>query len=194
MTKEEYLKILKDSFKDFVFYEDGHYYECKGKRVGISVTTFIHEFCNEFDAEGMAEKVANRDGKTIQQVLDEWAYKRDFSCEKGTTCHEYSQCLWSGETWFEKPFDFTQEYRNAVNKINLQANNFKKDYEGHLEHLIDELPISIAVMSSEQLGEDLGVDLGNNQGVFFSSPTCYHVEDAIDISKSRDEETTFNCK
>ena len=47
MTKEEYLKILKDSFKDFVFYEDGHYYECKGKRVGISVTTFIHEFCNE---------------------------------------------------------------------------------------------------------------------------------------------------
>lgn len=141
MTKEEYLKILKDSFKDFVFYEDGHYYEYKGKRVGISVTTFIHEFCNEFDAEGMAEKVANRDGKTIQEVLDEWTYKRDFSCEKGTTCHEYAQSLWSGETWFEKPFDFTQEYRNAVNKINLQANNFKNDYQEHLEHLIDELPI-----------------------------------------------------
>ena len=51
MTKKKYLKILKDSFKDFKFYEDGHYYECKGKRVGISVTTFIHEFCNEFDAE-----------------------------------------------------------------------------------------------------------------------------------------------
>ena len=141
MTKEEYLKILKDSFKDFVFYEDGHYYECKGKKVGISVTTFIHEFCNEFDAEGMAEKVANRDGKTIQEVLDEWAYKRDFSCEKGTTCHEYAQSLWSGETWFENPFDFTQEYRSAVNKINLQANNFKKDYQDHLEHLQDELPI-----------------------------------------------------
>ena len=97
MTKEEYLKILKDSFKDFVFYEDGHYYECKGKKVGISVTTFIHEFCNEFDAEGMAEKVANRDGKTIQQVLDEWAYKRDFSCEKGSLGHLYAQGLWNGE-------------------------------------------------------------------------------------------------
>ena len=35
MTKEEYLKILKDSFKELVFYEDGHNYECKEKRDGI---------------------------------------------------------------------------------------------------------------------------------------------------------------
>ena len=141
MTKEEYLKILKDSFKDFKFYEDGHYYECKGKRVGISVTTFIHEFCNEFDAEGMAEKVANRDGKTIQQVLDEWAYKRDFSCEKGTTCHEYAQHLWSGNEWQFKDFDGSRNYEIAVDLIQNQANNFKDDYEERLEHLIDELPI-----------------------------------------------------
>ena len=60
MTKEEYLKILKDSFKDFKFYEDGHYYECKGKKVGISVTTFIHEFCNEFNEQEMAEKVLEK--------------------------------------------------------------------------------------------------------------------------------------
>ena len=141
MTKKEYLKILKDSFKDFVFYEDGHYYECKGKRVGISVTTFIHEFCNEFDAEGMAEKVANRDGKTIQQVLDEWAYKRDFSCEKGTTCHEYAQCLWNGKLWKPLYFDHSIEFRKAKLSIITQAMNFKNDYEPHLEHLIDELPI-----------------------------------------------------
>lgn len=141
MTKEEYLKILKDSFKDFKFYEDGHYYECKGKRVGISVTTFIHEFCNEFDAEGMAEKVANRDGKTIQQVLDEWAYKRDFSCEKGTTCHEYAQSLWSGEEWKPLLFDNSLEFEHARKEICNQAIKFKFDYQDHLEHLIDELPI-----------------------------------------------------
>ena len=141
MTKEEYLKILKDSFKDFKFYEDGHYYECKGKRVEISVTTFIHEFCNEFDAEGMAEKVANRDGKTIQQVLDEWAYKRDFSCEKGTTCHEWSQSLWSGAEYKALLYDESKEYMSALIKIRGQAVNFKNDYQEHLEHLIDELPI-----------------------------------------------------
>ena len=141
MTKEEYLKILKDSFKDFKFYEDGHYYECKGKRVGISVTTFIHEFCTEFDTEGMAEKVANRDGKTIQEVLDEWAYKRDFSCAKGSTCHEFVQNLWSGNEYKLISYDESAEYFNAVNKIYVQAHNFRSDYQDHLEHLIDELPI-----------------------------------------------------
>ena len=141
MTKEEYLKILKDSFKDFVLYEDGHYYECKGKRVGISVTTFLHEFCNEFDAEGMAEKVANRDGKTIQQVLDEWTYKRDFSCEKGTTCHEWSQSLWSGAEYKPLLYDESKEYMSALVKIRSQGVNFKNDYQDHLEHLVDELPI-----------------------------------------------------
>lgn len=141
MTKDEMLKVLKDSFKDFKFFPDGHYYECKGKRVGISVTTFIHEYCNEFDAEGMAEKVANRDGKTVQQVLDEWAYKRDFSCEKGTTCHEWSQSLWSGAEYKPLLFDESKEYMSALDKIRNQAVNFKNDYQEHLEHLIDELPI-----------------------------------------------------
>ena len=141
MTRDEMLKVLKDSFKDFKFYADGHYYECKGKRVGISVTTFIHEYCNEFDAEGMAEKVANRDGKTVQQVLDEWAYKRDFSCEKGTTCHEWSQSLWSGAEYKPLLFDESKEYMSALDKIKNQAVNFKNDYQEHLEHLIDELPI-----------------------------------------------------
>ena len=141
MTKNEMLKILKDSFEDFQFFEEGHYYECKGKRVGISVTRLIEEYAGEFNAEEMAERVANRDGKTIQQVLDEWAYKRDFSCEKGTTCHEYSQSLWSQAKYEKKIFDNSVEYLNAVKKIQQQAYNFRLDYESRLGHLVDELPI-----------------------------------------------------
>lgn len=162
MTKEEYLKILKDSFKDFKFYEDGHYYECKGKRVGISVTTFIHEFCNEFNEQEMAEKVAEKNIKiindlyrisgevseqeyemyptSVQDILKQWHYKRDFSCAKGSTCHEYTQSLWSGNKWNLIDFD-DKEYYVAVNNIQIQAMQFKEDYENHLEHLIDELPI-----------------------------------------------------
>ena len=71
MTKEEYLKELNKAFKDFVFFEKGHYYEYKGKRVSISVTRFIEEFTNEFDSQAIAEKVAiknkrNYDYATIQ--------------------------------------------------------------------------------------------------------------------------------
>lgn len=141
MTRDEMLKVLKDSFKDFKFYEDGHYYECKGKRIGVSVTTFIHEYCNEFDELGMAEKSAIKNNKSVQEILDEWHYKRDFSCEKGTTCHELVQSLWSGEKWKLLPFDGSAEYLQAVNKIQKQANQFRIDYNDILENLIVELPI-----------------------------------------------------
>lgn len=144
MTRDEMLKILKDSFKDFKFYEDGHYYTYKDKPVGVSVTRFIAEYENEFNQQEMAERVAQKENRPVDDILAKWKYKADFACAKGTTCHEYAQSLWSDETWFEKPFDFTQEYRNAVNKINLQANNFKKDYQDHLEHLQDELVVGSA--------------------------------------------------
>ena len=163
MTKEEYLKVLQDTFKDFKFYEDGHYYTCKGKRVGISATTFIHEFCNEFNEKEMAENVAEKNIKIIndlyrisgkvseqeyemyptsaQDILKQWHYKRDFSCDKGTTCHELVQSLWSGEKWTLLPFDGSAEYLQAVNKIQKQANQFRIDYDNILENLIVELPI-----------------------------------------------------
>ena len=66
MTRDEMLKVLKDSFKDFKFFEDGHYYEYKGKRVGISVTRLIEEYCNEFDSQAVAEKVAEKNLKNYE--------------------------------------------------------------------------------------------------------------------------------
>lgn len=141
MTKDEMLKVLKDSFKDFQFFEDGHYYECKGKRVGISVTRLIEEYANEFNAEEMAEKVANKENRLVEDVLAEWKYKADFACSKGTTCHEFAQFLWSGQDWNIIDFDSSIEYQMAVTKIQKQATQFKLDYQEHLEHLIDELPI-----------------------------------------------------
>lgn len=141
MTKDEYLKELNKAFKDFKFFDEDHHYEYKGQRVGISVTTFIHEYANEFNEQEMAEKSAIKNNKSVQEILDEWHYKRDFSCEKGTTCHEWSQHLWSGNEYNELLFDGSIEYINAVNKIQNQAKNFKKDYEDRLEHLYDELPI-----------------------------------------------------
>lgn len=141
MTKKEMLKILKDSFSDFKFYEDGHYYTCKDKLVGISVTRFIAEFENEFNQQEIAEKVAMRDNKRVEDVLAEWKYKADFACEKGTTCHEYVQSLWSGNEYRPLYFDDSEEFIEAVKKIQVQAISFCEDYQERLEHLIDELPI-----------------------------------------------------
>lgn len=163
MTRDEMLKVLKDSFKDFQFFEDGHYYECKGKRVGISVTRLIEEYANEFNAEEMAEKVAEKNLKiindlyrisgevseeeyemyptSVEDVLAEWKYKADFACAKGSTCHEYVQKIWNDTKWKPDWFDRSDDYIQAVEKIKTQAIKFYQDYEEHLEHLIDELPI-----------------------------------------------------
>lgn len=163
---KDYIKDeLINAFKDFKFFEDGHYYEFKGKRVGISATTLIHEYCQEFNEQEMAEKVSQKNQKIINDIfnnplsnyedieyanelitdissiINEWHYKRDFACEKGTTCHEYAQSLWSGEEWNLLSFDNSEEYLNAVDKIKIQADNFKKNFEDKLEHLFDEFVI-----------------------------------------------------
>ena len=93
MSKEEYLEKLNYAFGDFKFFPEDHHYEYKGGRVGISVTRFIEEFCNEFDAELIATRVAEKQGKSVQEILDEWEYKNKFATTKGSTCHEYAQCL-----------------------------------------------------------------------------------------------------
>ena len=136
--KEKYLNELNKAFKDFKFYENGHYYTYKDKPVGISATRFIEQYVNEFDAEEVAERVAKNEGKTIEQVLSEWDYKNKFACNKGTTCHEYSQSLWSGNKWELLQFDLSENYNKAVLKIKTQADNFYKDYKDTLEHIADE--------------------------------------------------------
>ena len=144
MTKDEMLKVLKDSFKDFKFYEDGHYYTYKDQPVGISVTRFIAEYENEFNQQEVAEKCAIKQNKSVSEILTEWKYKADFACSKGTTCHEFAQFLWSGEKWNIIDFDESIEYQIAVTKIQKQATQFKLDYQDHLEHLQDELVVGSA--------------------------------------------------
>mgnify|MGYP003571253228 CR=1 FL=1 len=140
MTKEEYLKKL-EVFKDFKFFEEDHHYEFKGKRVGISVTRLIEDYANEFQQQEMAERVAIKENKTTQEILDEWKYKNDFACIKGSTCHEFVQSLWSQETYEQLMFDNSKEYLEVVEKIKQQAIKFRMDYEDRLQHLKDELII-----------------------------------------------------
>lgn len=149
MTRQEVLKELNKAFQDFKFYEDGHYYEYKGKRVGISATRLIEEYANEFNQEEVAEKVAVRDNKSVQEVLDEWKYKNKYACIKGSLGHEFAQTLWKTDWHHDEPFlvnSFKLANKGLTNdenikKINLQALNFYQHYKDRLEHLADEYVI-----------------------------------------------------
>lgn len=137
MTFEEVKQELR-VFDKFTFFEEGHYYKCNGKDVGISVTRLIEEYSNPFEQEIIAEKVAIRDNKSVSEVLKEWEYKNKFACEKGSTCHEYAQSIWSGKEYKELLFDNSLEYLTAVNKIQAQAMNFWKDFKDKFTHIKDE--------------------------------------------------------
>ena len=140
MTREEYLDKLK-VFQDFKFFEDGHYYEYKGQRVGISVTRFIEQYCNEFNAEEVAEKVAIRDNKSVQEVLDEWKQKNEWACYKGHLGHLYAQDIWKHFVNTEGIKKCNKEQQQMLEKIFTQADNFYYDYKDRLEHLQDEFVV-----------------------------------------------------
>ena len=135
---------LNKAFGDFKFFESDHHYEYKGKRVGISVTRLIEEYTNEFDTQAVAEKVAIRDNKPVQKVLDEWKYKNEFSKAKGHTCHEFAQSLWSKEKWNLEPFDNSKEYLQAIKIIKQQALNYYNDYKDTYELIAIEYVVGSA--------------------------------------------------
>lgn len=141
MSKEEYLKELNKAFGDFKFYEEGHYYTYKDKSISIGATGLIEQYTQDFDAQAVAERVATRDGKSVQEVLDEWKYKNRFATTKGSTCHEFAQSIWIAKDWKMLEFDGSNEFKNAVLKINIQATDFMIDYADRLEHVADEFVI-----------------------------------------------------
>ena len=141
MTRDEYLKELNKAFSDFKFYENGHYYTYKDKPISIGATGLIEQYTQDFDSQTVAERVAEKEGKSVQEVLTEWEYKNKFACIKGSTCHEYAQSLWSGNEYNELSFDSSNEYINAVQWIRCQAMHFYEDYKDRLEHLADEYVI-----------------------------------------------------
>ena len=71
------------------FYENGHLYiDVETGDELQSVTRLLHEYQQEFDSDAMSNRIAKRDGRTQQSVLDEWKEKADTACDFGTNIHD----------------------------------------------------------------------------------------------------------
>lgn len=84
-----------DKFNDIVFDEEPHKYYLNGKEF-TSATTLLHEFSG-FDSDAAAERVAKKEGKTKQEILDKWQRSADFACKRGTRLHHYLEYIFGGE-------------------------------------------------------------------------------------------------
>lgn len=141
MTREEYLKELNKAFGDFKFYEDGHYYTYKDKPISIGATGLIEQYTQDFDAQAVAERVAEKQGVSVKDILDEWKLKNAQACLKGSASHNFVQNLWSGISHIEDTKNFTTGTLDALKLIKGQAQNFYNDYKDRLELIYNEYVI-----------------------------------------------------
>jgi ATP-dependent exoDNAse (exonuclease V) beta subunit len=81
------LVILNENFSNIKFFEKDHKYTIDDVLAKTSVSGLIKTYEKGFDSTGIAKIVARRDGRSVSEVLEEWNFKRDYSCHKGSEFH-----------------------------------------------------------------------------------------------------------
>ena len=168
MTLEEVKQKLK-VFDKYKFFENEHYYTYKDKRVGISVTRYISQFENEFDSDTLSQKVADKNGISQFEVLNEWKRKGEYSCLKGTAIHEWLQDNYANR---EYKFDLSQleeypEYYKIedVEHLKQMAIDFINDYKNRYILIGDEILCGIPDFDIASAIDLLFYDTVNNEVV-----------------------------
>ena len=168
MTLEEVKQKLK-VFDKYKFFENGHYYTYKDKQVGVSVTKYISQFENEFDSNTLSQKVANKNGISQFEVLNEWKRKGEYSCLKGTAIHEWLQDNYANR---EYKFDLSQleeypEYYKIedIEHLKQMAIDFINDYKNRYILIGDEILCGIPDFDIASAIDLLFYDTVNNEVV-----------------------------
>tara|TARA_R110002020_G_scaffold124120_10_gene281012 strand:+ start:1742 stop:2512 length:771 start_codon:yes stop_codon:yes gene_type:complete len=110
-------------FNNIKYYDEPHEYYIDGQKM-TSATRLIGKFKQEFDSDYWSKKKADERNITQEEILAEWKYKSDYSCEKGTLFHEYAENYLNNKV-FPYPKD-------KVIKV-LGNNDVKKDFDKVVE-------------------------------------------------------------
>lgn len=144
-------------FNNIKYWDEPHKYYIDGKEMN-SVTKVIGTFKQKFDTDYWSEKKAKDRGITKEEVLAEWKYKSDYSCEKGTLFHEYAENYLNNKVF---PYDNTRikkmlgEGEEDVKKdFDKLKNLFHKFYDDSYGKLI---PIKSEVIVGDEELEVCGM-------------------------------------
>ena len=139
--KNKIIEELKH-FKDIQFHEEEHFYTLKDYRFGISTTSLIEQYGQEFDSDKISQMVANKRGISQQEVLNEWKKENEFSCVKGSLIHCFAQGLWMNSPY---KIDYSKiknididRLKKEMSIMQKQAINFYEDYKDMYDMLQDE--------------------------------------------------------
>ena len=141
----EISEIIKELqfFKGIDFHEEQHFYTINDYRFGISATSLIETYAQEFDSDGISQMVANKRGISQKEVLDEWKKENEFSCVKGSHIHLKAQSLWMG-TNYEIDYNTIDDtidkdrLKKEYDIMSKQAINFYNDYKDMYDMIQDE--------------------------------------------------------
>jgi hypothetical protein len=81
------LILLEESFSHIKFFDKNHTYTINNKPAKESVSGLLKNFEKPFESEKIAGFVATRDQKSVEQVLSEWEFAKNYSCHKGSEFH-----------------------------------------------------------------------------------------------------------
>ena len=138
-------KIIEELqfFKGIDFHEEEHFYTLNDYRFGISATSLIETYAQEFDSDGISQMVANKRGISQKEVLDEWKKENKFSCIKGSCIHLKAQSLWMG-TDYEIDYNTIDDtidkdrLKKEYDIMSKQATDFYNDYKDMYDMIQDE--------------------------------------------------------
>lgn len=88
---QDKIKIINDYFKGLEFEEETHKYLFNSKPIKVSVSGVISNYYEKFDSEFFAQKVADRDGKTKEEVLQEWKDIAKQGTDLGSRVHLFGE-------------------------------------------------------------------------------------------------------
>ena len=140
--KNNIIKELQH-FKGIEFHEEGHFYTLNDYKFGISATSLIETYGQEFDSDSISQMVANKRGISQQEVLNEWKKENEFSCIKGSCIHLKAQSLWMKDN-YETDYNIIDDAvdKNRLKKeydiMSKQAINFYNDYKDMYDMIQDE--------------------------------------------------------
>ena len=87
----EELAELDKSFKHVMFYEKDHSYKIDGVTANYSATRLLKKYQKPFDAQMIGTMVARKRGITLQTLLAEWDFTREYASYRGTEFHKFAE-------------------------------------------------------------------------------------------------------
>ena len=120
------MKITRElaKFNNIKFHDQDHVYYMKGVKTK-SVTSIIGQYKHPFDKEYWSKKKADERGITKEEILKEWKYKADFSCERGSAFHEFAENYLTNKVFPFPEYKITNILGSKENMLECKEGVFK---------------------------------------------------------------------